>query len=503
MCKERIIRTRLGLFAAFAALALAACGDGNQASSGGDDKAGGSADPVVLTMANTADSFRFSPAIQYFVDRVEELSGGSLRIEAHHEWGNFADDAEQQVVRAVAAGDADLAGVGTRVLDTLGVSSFRALSAPMLIDSYPLQEAVIASEIARDMLDGLDEAGVTGIAVLANGLGKPIAVERPLLSPADFDGITFQAYRSTTSADAIHALGASQSEAIGPHRAAGLTTGEIDGFEASLSGYSNLAIAHLAPYVATNVNLWANPVALIANPDALDRLSDDQRGWLMQAGADATERSTDLVDGDADLLADLCAAGARFADASDANLHALQQAFAPVYVKLEADPQTKHFIEQIRELKQATDPGLPLSVPPACTGLADTAAAGSALPSDASVGTATAALNGTYRWTITEEDAMAEAGDSDEFTDQVETMPWVTTVTLDDGIWTWPGECDTDDCTFTVDGDRIVFDWPKAGARLEFTFTVDDDGSLHLRPAVLMNPGDRFVWSTKAWEKID
>jgi TRAP-type transport system periplasmic protein len=506
MCKQRIIRTRLGLFAAFAALALAACGDNSPASSGGDDKAGGSADPVVLTMANTADSFRFSPAMQYFVDRVEELSGGSLRVEAHHEWGNFADDAEQQVVRAVAAGDADLAGVGTPVLDTLGVTSFRALSAPMLIDSYPLQKAVIASEIPGDMLAGLDHAGVGGIAVLADGLRKPIAVERPLLSPADFDGITFQAYRSTTYADAIHALGASQSEAIGPHRAAGLTAGEIDGFEASLDGYRNLDVTHLAPYVAANVNLWAKPVVLIANPDALGGLSDDQRGWLMQAGADAAERSTDLVDGDADLVADLCAVGARFADASDANLHAFQQAFAPVFVTLEEDPQTKQFIEQIGELKQATDPGPALSLPAGCTGPADTGdtgATGSAPPSDASVAAATAALNGTYRWTITKEDALAHGLPEDKTPEVLATFPVIVTVSLDDGIWTMPDECDTDDCTFVVDGDRIVFDWPRNGAVLEFTFTKDADGTLHLQPAVPMNSGDVFVWSTKAWEKID
>jgi Bacterial extracellular solute-binding protein, family 7 len=321
--------------------------------------------------------------------------------------------------------------------------------------------------------------------VLADGLRKPIAVERPLLSPADFDGITFQAYRSTTYADAIHALGASQSEAIGPHRAAGLTAGEIDGFEASLNGYSNLEIAHLAPYVTTNVNLWAKPVALIANPDALEGLSDDRRGWLMQAGADAAERSSDLVDGDADLVAPLCAAGARFADASAANLHALQQAFAPVFVTLEEDPQTKQFIEQIGDLKRATDPGPALRLPAGCTGSADTGdteATGSAPPSDASVDTATAALNGTYRWTITNE---------------------VFTVSLDDGTWTWPDECDTDDCTFVVDGDRIVFDWPRNGAVLEFTFTKDADGTLHLQPAVPMNSGDVFVWSTKAWEKIN
>lgn len=184
-------------------------------------------------------------------------------------------------------------------------------------------------------------------------------------------------------------------------------------------------------------------------------------------------------------MADLCATGARFADASDADLEALQQAFAPVFTTLENDPQTKRFIEQIRELKQATDPGPALSVPAGCTGSADTGdtgATGTAPPSDASVDTATAALNGTYRWTITNE---------------------IFTVSLDDGIWTWPDECDTDDCTFTVDGDSIVFDWPRVGAVLEFTFTKDADGTLHLQPAVPMNPGDEFVWSTEAWEKID
>jgi TRAP-type C4-dicarboxylate transport system substrate-binding protein len=504
MCNERIIRTRLGIFAAVA-FTLVACGDNNPAS-GGDDKAGGSADPVVLTMANLDDSFRFSPAVQYFVDRVEELSGGSLRVETHFEWGNFADDAEQQVVRAVAAGDADLAEVGTPVLDVLGVSSLRALSAPMLIDSYPLQKAVIASEIPGDMLAGLDAAGVAGIAVLADGLRKPIAVERPLLSPADFDGITFQAYRSTTYADAIHALGASQSEAIGPHRAAGLRAGEIDGFEASLFGYSNLGLAWLAPYVTTNVNLWAQPHVLIANPDALDGLSDDQRGWLMQAGADAAERSTDLVDGDADLVADLCATGARFADASDADLEAFEQAFAPVFITLEKDPQTKRFIEQIGELKQATDPGPALSLPAGCTGSADTGdtgATGTVPPSDASVDAATAALNGTYRWTLTKDDARAHGAPSDKTPEGMAFFPVILTVSLDDGIWTWPDECDTDDCTFVVDGDRIVFYWHKVGAVLEFTFTTDADGTLHLYPLAPMDPGDVFVWSTKPWEKID
>ena len=52
----------------------------------------------------------------------------------------------------------------------------------MLIDNYALQKAVIDSEIPDHMLSGLDALGVTGLAVLADGLRKPIAVERPLLT---------------------------------------------------------------------------------------------------------------------------------------------------------------------------------------------------------------------------------------------------------------------------------------------------------------------------------
>ena len=81
MSTERFVRARVGIVAA-AALMVAACSGDQSASSGGEDKAGGSAEPVVLTIANTASSFQYNPAVQYFVDRVEELSGGSVRLDA-------------------------------------------------------------------------------------------------------------------------------------------------------------------------------------------------------------------------------------------------------------------------------------------------------------------------------------------------------------------------------------------------------------------------------------
>ena len=236
MFVQRFDRHRVDTVGAFAvALLVFLAGCATKASTGGDDKAGGSADPVVLRLANTSFSLDRHPALQYFVDRVKEVSGGALRIDVAEGWGNNAADSEQQVVRDVAAGTIQLGSVGTHAFDTVGVSAFQALTAPMLIDNYPLQQAVLGSDIPAKMLAGLDKIGVVGIAVLGDGLRKPIAVDHPLLGPGDYRGITFGAFRSKDHADAIMALGATPDDEHGTEFDSGLRSGDIDAFEKGLN----------------------------------------------------------------------------------------------------------------------------------------------------------------------------------------------------------------------------------------------------------------------------
>ena len=217
MSSERHHRCRLpGIVAAAVVATITAAGCASSTAGGGADKAGGAADPVVLRLANTSldpsTGLERHPALQYFVDQVKELSDGALRIDVASRWGDQLPSAEQQVIRDVAAGEVDLGWVGTSVFDTVGVTHFQALTAPMLIDSYPLERAVLASDIPTRMLAGLDELGVHGIAVLSDGLRKPIGTARPLLRPDDYRGITFQAFRSQEHAAAIQALGATPTD---------------------------------------------------------------------------------------------------------------------------------------------------------------------------------------------------------------------------------------------------------------------------------------------------
>src|SRR6266508_5051254 len=379
--------------AAVAAVVAGGCSDGKAG-----DKAGGAGEPVVLRMANAYGDLQTAPVIEHFVSRVKERSGGNLRIQVASAWGDYADDAEQQVVRAVAAGKADLGWSGARVFDTMGVTSFQALQAPMLIDSYPLEQAVVASELPGQMLQGLTKVGVRGLGVLADGLRKPVAVKHPLLGVGDWRGITFGTLKSAGQAQAIRSLGATPMEVFRRSRNQALLDGRLQGLEMDLFVYEHGGPVQPAPYVTANLTLWPQMDVLLANPDRLGRLTEQQRGWLQQAAQDAAGRVSAFADRDAQSLKNACQSGARFTNASQADLAALRNAFAPAYASLEQDPVTKAFIQRIQALKRSTPVEAPLAIPAGCTGKAPAHPA-------ASTGTAPAGLNGTYRYLLTKEDA--------------------------------------------------------------------------------------------------
>jgi TRAP-type C4-dicarboxylate transport system substrate-binding protein len=353
---------------ALLALALAATLASGCSASGGGDKAGGPAGgPVVLRMASATSDLSNSLPVAYFIRRVRALSGGTVRIKVISQWGNFAPNNEAQVVQAVAAGTVDMGWAGSEAFDVVGVPGLRALSAPMLIDSYPLENAVLKTALPTRMLAGLGRAHVTGLAVLGDSLRHPVAVRRALLAPANWRGLSIGTYRSGIQEQAIRALGATPVVAFGPYRVHDLATGAIQGFELDLPRYVHVVSASSARYVTANVVLWPLFDVLFANPARLASLTTQQRGWLQQAAQEATANSVGLVAGqNSGYIAKACAMGARFATATPADLAALRQSLSPIYRSLEHDPETGAFLRQIQALKKITPPGPAPAIPDGC-----------------------------------------------------------------------------------------------------------------------------------------
>jgi TRAP-type C4-dicarboxylate transport system substrate-binding protein len=350
------------------ALALAVAIASGCSASGGDKAGGVAAGPVVLRLASTPSGLDDIPPVADFVRRVGALSGGTVQIQVINTWGGYAPSAEGQAVHAVASGTVDLGWAGSRVFDTLGVPGLRALSAPMLIDSYPLENAVLTSGLPGRMLAGLSTAGVTGLGVFGERLRLPFSAGRPLLAPADWVGVSFATYQSGVQEKAIRALGATPVVAFGVYRARDLASGQIQGFELDIRRYVRDVGPAGTLYVTANAALWPQFDVLIANPRRLASLTARQRGWLQQAARGAAGDSVALAAGsNAAYIGQACAIGARFVNATPADLAALRTALAVVYQNLETDPQTRAFIRQIQRLKTTTPPGPALRIPASCT----------------------------------------------------------------------------------------------------------------------------------------
>jgi TRAP-type transport system periplasmic protein len=495
MQRRSFMPSVLGLTAA--SVVLAGCGSTESPT---NDAAAGETTPVTLRLAHIDGGATLDPAVDWFTARVDELSEGQLKVRVQRSCCGGDSDMEEKLVESVAAGEYDLGWVGTRVLADVGVPAFQALTAPLLLNSYAVQEAVLRSDIPAEMLDELDSLGVTGIAVLPGALRKPISADQPLVNPADWAGKTVHMFHSSANADAISALGATPTDVGFEARDQGVFDGTIQGLENSLAFHAD-GRQELTPYVAVNVNLWPRSSALLASPEALSGLGDAEVEWLRQAAADVVGRTAELAKIDAGVLEQSCAAGGRYAEATPADLAALSDALAPAYAKLEADPSTKAFFDQIRELKQTVVAEDPLVIPDGCTGPAPAAEepAGTDEPS---------VLNGVYRgpdWTYEELVALG-APEQD-----AQNAAGTFTFTFEDGRFELShdhvsGQIYGCDGSYTVSGDHVVVsykpggDCGPGGEFFNATFEPSPDSLTFVDMQAY--PADIILFETEPWTKI-
>jgi TRAP-type C4-dicarboxylate transport system substrate-binding protein len=339
-------RTHRWIGAAAVAVVVAASGCGTDGTS--PDRAGGAGilEPVVLSMAQL--NHGEPPAqLQRWADEVDARSGGALQIEFHEAWRTGESTAEASTIEDVSAGKVDLAWVGARVFDTVGVNGFRALVAPLVVDSYELQAAVFEAGIPQSMLDGVAELDLVGIGVLPGPMRKVLGVSRPFVAPGDFAGATIGMQDSGVARDALNALGAT---ALPLPSSADLDG--VDGAEQQLASIVGNHYWTVARYVTTNINLWPRPLVIIGGESAFGSLSSTHQAILREAAeASVLAGLEESKAEDNDATVQLCRQGMELVLASASDLADLRHALAPVHDALRSDPITADHLDSILALK--------------------------------------------------------------------------------------------------------------------------------------------------------
>jgi TRAP-type C4-dicarboxylate transport system substrate-binding protein len=410
----------------FAAALLAGCG------SESSDRAGG-AKPVeakVLTMANVNEDLG---ELEVFGEAVGRISGGRLRIKWLNGYGRGRDgNAEVNLIRDVNAGKADLGWAGTRVFDELGDPAFNPLHAPMLIDSYELEEKVLADGLVDPMLESLGELQLQGIGVLPGPLRRPLG-KRSLRGPGDWNGARIGESGGGQVEQALRSLGA-EPRYDSPYVTE--ATDELDGIETHIGAVPGNHYHYDFPYLTGNVVLWPRPLVLFAGPD----VSAEDLAVLRKAAKDAIPDAVAMARSrDREPLADICGASLKVVEASPPQIDELRAAFRPIYDELERDPAASATVARIQEL--ARDGGS--SAAPVRCPAASKPATGATIPP------------GTYRTEITRADAKQHG------------MAWANVVEEDPDPKALASKTKEYRLEFTDDGTFLVYDvWLDGNANI-------------------------------------
>jgi TRAP-type C4-dicarboxylate transport system substrate-binding protein len=394
--------------------------------------------PVVLTLADHENG---TLDVQNWIQEVQRRSGGTIQIEFRSGWRATDPDYDRGTIADVRAGRIDIAKIAARSWDEVGVQSFRALVAPMLVDSYALEQQVLTSDLPAQMIKEVGKQDVVGLAVLPGLLRKPLGISRVLRSPQDFVGARIGIRPGEVSRQTFAALGG---EAVTYAPGDPAAVSRLDGAELDVDVIAGNAYDRKSRALTANVDLWPRAVTLVMNQRSFDRLTARQQQALLSASPAAVAPTVKaFAQLDAQTTQVLCQRGLKLVTATDSDLRALRNALRPVYATLEQDAQTKRAIAEIQSLKS----GLGTAGAPSASECGTSSAASTSQSSP---------IDGTYHSTVTRAQLL-----SDPKFEPGEDNPsnyGQFTLTIRGGRFEWRGSADgiPEGGTASVRGDHVT-----------------------------------------------
>jgi len=441
----RTSRLAIGLIAV---LAVSACGGTGESAPGvipAADKAGADTAPLTLRLGTEDDEGRpGAQQIKHFAERVSSLSAGRIVIEPVWDAGGPQDMPEwdQVVARMVVAGELDMAITPSRAWDTEGVLTMRALQAPFLVTSDALAAGIATSDLAPEMLAGLTDVGVTGLALVPEGIRYLFAFGAPPMTIDDFKGLHVRAPLSKTNFDVLEALGTIPDDFTDPGESIEATIGA----GGAVAGEASFAVAGMLPAATTaigNLPLFPKVNSLVVNTAVLDRLTDEQRRVLHDAAAEMVAWSIETMPGTAADAETFCRNGGAVVVMDEHEVKALREAVQPMMAVMREDAATKSMIDHIGALAQGITAEV-TEVAPCGPPTAEKPSPGPSGPAEA-----VEFPEGVYRKTVTTEFLMSQGIDRSTADGHAET--W--TLTFRDGQFLDP---DCPNSTYEVAGGRII-----------------------------------------------
>jgi C4-dicarboxylate-binding protein DctP len=268
------------------------------AAAGGLPSAASAQTPIIIKFSHVvANDTPKGKGSAKFKELAEKYTAGKVKVELYPNSSLYKDKEE---VEALQLGAVQMLAPSTAKFAPLGAKEFEALDLPFAFTDDQNYEKVMKGELGQWLMKKLEPKGITGLAFWDNGFHM-VSANKPLVTPADFQGIKMRISGSKIADQYFRKLGANPQILAFSEVYQALQTGVVDGCENTASNYltqkfhevqKHITVgehAHLQYAVIVNSKFWAGlPADIRTGVDkAMAEATDYTNGIARQENVDA------------------------------------------------------------------------------------------------------------------------------------------------------------------------------------------------------------------------
>ncbi len=184
---------------------------------------------------------------------------------------------DEKVLEAMLQGDVQLAAPSLSLFEPI-TKAFRLFDLPFMFKNIDAVDAFQSSDTGQAMLTSMTRRGVLGLGFWHNGM-KQISANKPLLVPADANGLKFRVQPSDVLVAQMNALGATAQPMAFAEVYGALQTGVVDGQENTWSNIYGQKFFEVQDGI-TETNHGIIDYLVVTSSDWWDGLDADVRDQL-------------------------------------------------------------------------------------------------------------------------------------------------------------------------------------------------------------------------------
>ena len=263
-----------------------------------------------------------------FKELAEKYTNGKVRVEVYPNSQLFKDKEE---IEALQLGSVQMLAPSTAKFAPLGAKEFEALDLPNLFKDEETYAKAMKGEVGKWLFKKLEPKGISGLAYWDNGFHM-VSSNRPLLMPADFQGLKMRISGSKVADQYLRLVGAIPQIMAFSEVYQALQTGVVDGCENTASNYLTQKFHEVQKHITVSYHAHLQ-YAVIVNTKFWNGLPADIRTQLDKAMDEATEYTNSIARKEnEEALAEIKASGKTTLHyLTDDQRKAWQTAMAPTY----------------------------------------------------------------------------------------------------------------------------------------------------------------------------